>query len=489
MNTCKKASTFLLAAALGFASTAAPKRTIEAQRQELDVLKQYLQQGRDSLQTEITNRWRYKQRYVEQRELDKEQMSRGRDLQERSFSELSRIKEEVFAKERLLEDEKKDVAAHKDDWEYVGATFDETLDKEAQALEDRIPLGLESRRKDLEKLRREFRNNKNVSTILPEFEKYHTKYLQKGGVVTLDRQVVMPDEGDPQEMRTVTFGNVFAYGLNDLGDPFIIRQTGKLGADRYAIEKVGAPALKTQLQKDIPEWDKNASITGDVVVDVMQNDNTGILVSGKKVNMSTKIITWLKAGGPVLFPLIILMAWAMVLVVLKLRQYSIKHKRNKDFYQNVAKLLDSKENDKAYEYAKSKKGVVAKVIRTCLEHSKWNRTSAEKAVREILIDEVPQLEKHLATLAVIAGAAPLLGLLGTVTGMISLFQVITHYGTGDPKIMAGGISEALITTQTGLSVAIPILLVHNALRNRSQFIQTEIEKHAIRILNRLWPEA
>jgi biopolymer transport protein ExbB len=89
---------------------------------------------------------------------------------------------------------------------------------------------------------------------------------------------------------------------------------------------------------------------------------------------------------------------------------------------------------------------------------------------------------------VIAGAAPLLGLLGTVTGMISLFEVITHYGTGDPKILAGGISEALITTQTGLATAIPILLIHNWLRNQSLHIQSEMEKHAIRILNRLWPE-
>jgi biopolymer transport protein ExbB len=72
--------------------------------------------------------------------------------------------------------------------------------------------------------------------------------------------------------------------------------------------------------------------------------------------------------------------------------------------------------------------------------------------------------------------------------MITLFEVITHYGTSDPKILAGGISEALITTQAGLSIAIPILLIHNFLRNQSLHIHAEMEKHAVRILNRLWPE-
>ena len=72
--------------------------------------------------------------------------------------------------------------------------------------------------------------------------------------------------------------------------------------------------------------------------------------------------------------------------------------------------------------------------------------------------------------------------------MISLFKVITHYGTGDPKMLASGISEALITTETGLIIAIPLLLIHNALRNRTNRIMVEMEKGAIRILNRLWPE-
>jgi biopolymer transport protein ExbB len=88
----------------------------------------------------------------------------------------------------------------------------------------------------------------------------------------------------------------------------------------------------------------------------------------------------------------------------------------------------------------------------------------------------------------LAGAAPLLGLLGTITGMIRMFESITRFGTGDPKLLAGDISEALITTEVGLAIAIPTLLVHNFLRNRRNHIQADMEMYAVRILNRLWPE-
>ncbi|MDO5575500.1 MAG: MotA/TolQ/ExbB proton channel family protein, partial [Fibrobacter sp.] len=80
------------------------------------------------------------------------------------------------------------------------------------------------------------------------------------------------------------------------------------------------------------------------------------------------------------------------------------------------------------------------------------------------------------------------GLLGTVTGMINLFEVITKFGTGDPKILAGGISEALITTEAGLIIAVPVLLFHNYLRNRKKKIVVELQLHALRLLNRIYCE-
>jgi biopolymer transport protein ExbB len=114
-----------------------------------------------------------------------------------------------------------------------------------------------------------------------------------------------------------------------------------------------------------------------------------------------------------------------------------------------------------------------------------SRDNIEKAIEEYLLAEGPKLDKNLDTVSVLAGAAPLLGLLGTVTGMIRLFQVITEVGTGDPKMMAGGISEALITTECGLAIAIPLILVHNWLRSRRNALISDAEMIAMQILNRL----
>ncbi len=469
-------------------ASAAPREKFESQQRELAVLKQYLQEARDSLQQGITERWRMKQRYVEQREIDKEEIARRRETQERAFSTLSQIKEEVFAKDQTLKDKRETVEEKREQWEFVVGSFGDVFEKEAERLAEVNPLELEERRKDLENVRREYRTQKSPDRILPGFLDYHLKYLDRNSVAFISNQVVMPDEGEPTEMSVIRFGSVFGYMLDDRGRPYIMRQTGKLGAGRYAIDPIGAEDLETFVQANLPHWIEQKEISKPVMADVMQNANSGMLVSGEKVGLSTRLQTWLRSGGPIMIPLLLLPVWALALVALKLAQYSRKHKSNKDLYDTVVGMLNKKEHEKAKTFAAKRKGVVAKVVTTCLEHSRWTRASAEKAVREILIEETPQLDKHLATLAVIAGAAPLLGLLGTVTGMINLFEVITHYGTGDPKILAGGISEALITTQTGLGVAIPILLIHNALRNKSLHIQSEMEKNAIRILNRLWPE-
>jgi biopolymer transport protein ExbB len=78
-------------------------------------------------------------------------------------------------------------------------------------------------------------------------------------------------------------------------------------------------------------------------------------------------------------------------------------------------------------------------------------------------------------------------LLGTVAGMIELFESITLYGTSDPKLMANGISIALITTQTGLAIAVPIMILHNFIANRVDSLVNKMETYALKSLNILWP--
>lgn len=102
----------------------------------------------------------------------------------------------------------------------------------------------------------------------------------------------------------------------------------------------------------------------------------------------------------------------------------------------------------------------------------------ESRLDEAIIKETPDLEKRLSALKIFAAVAPLLGLLGTVTGMIQTFQAITLFGTGDPKLMAGGISQALITTVLGLVVSIPLVMLHQWLAGRSKAMVQILEEES-----------
>jgi len=103
---------------------------------------------------------------------------------------------------------------------------------------------------------------------------------------------------------------------------------------------------------------------------------------------------------------------------------------------------------------------------------------------EAILREIPKIERGLVTLAILAAIAPMLGLLGTVSGMIETFQSITLFGTGDPKLMSGGISQALVTTELGLAVAIPILLIHSALSSKSNRLVQILDEESAALVAR-----
>ena len=103
---------------------------------------------------------------------------------------------------------------------------------------------------------------------------------------------------------------------------------------------------------------------------------------------------------------------------------------------------------------------------------------------EAILREAPLLERWQGWIKVLAAVAPLLGLLGTVVGMIRTFQAITLFGTGDPKLMASGISQALVTTVLGLTVAIPLVLLHSLVSGRSRTLVEILEEQSAGIIAR-----
>lgn len=125
---------------------------------------------------------------------------------------------------------------------------------------------------------------------------------------------------------------------------------------------------------------------------------------------------------------------------------------------------------------------LGRIMKTFNENKDSGVETLELKMSEAILKNTPPIERGLGTIKILATVAPLLGLLGTVTGMIATFQSITLFGTGDPKLMAGGISQALITTVLGLVSAIPLILLHNVVSTKSRKIVQILEEQCMGLI-------
>jgi biopolymer transport protein ExbB len=125
---------------------------------------------------------------------------------------------------------------------------------------------------------------------------------------------------------------------------------------------------------------------------------------------------------------------------------------------------------------------LGRVLKVAEENKNVDTETLELKMEEAILKERPSIESGLAILKIVAAVAPLLGLLGTVTGMIETFQAITIFGAGDPKNMASGISAALVTTVQGLVVAIPVVLMHTLVNGRAKAVTHILEEQATGIV-------
>ncbi len=150
-------------------------------------------------------------------------------------------------------------------------------------------------------------------------------------------------------------------------------------------------------------------------------------------------------------------------------------------------LFLTKEETKIKEQMSSKTGdtnnALGRIWQAFSDLKGMSKDSVELKLDEVLIKNSAPFEKRLGLIKLFAAIAPLMGLLGTVTGMIMTFQSITLFGTGNPAIMAGGISQALVTTVLGLVCAIPLLLLHNFLNDKAQGILTILEEQSLGMLS------
>ena len=184
----------------------------------------------------------------------------------------------------------------------------------------------------------------------------------------------------------------------------------------------------------------------------------------------------LLSGGPIL--VIIVLASLYGLYLFLERSFSLSRERvDADrLMVQVNRAVHDRDLESALIACEDHGGPVARVLGAALSRLPYGRGAVEAAFQEASIQEEQSLTRGLKPLATIAQVTPLLGLLGTVTGMIIAFAEISSQGTGNPAALADGIGQALVTTAAGLVVAIPTLIGHNYLAGRVDNILVEIER-------------
>ena len=205
---------------------------------------------------------------------------------------------------------------------------------------------------------------------------------------------------------------------------------------------------------------------GDEPVAVAVDPTRGQLLS--ILTQAPKLLERVAQGGTIGYAIITLGCFGVLLALTRL-----------GLLWNVTRLVQRQLHDTD---SPRQDNPVGRIILAARAEDAPDVETLELRLGEAVLAEVPRLSRFLPLLKIIAAVAPLMGLLGTVTGMIVTFQAITLFGAGDPRLMAGGISQALITTVLGLCVAIPMLLLHNLVQGRAQGLSELLKQRAVALV-------
>lgn len=296
------------------------------------------------------------------------------------------------------------------------------------------------------------------------------RQLTGGGAVRIAKGPVVDRSGNTVEAEILVLGNFTA--AYHLGEEVGFLNYSVAGKKLFALSRLPSRAQQ-KLLRAYMEGKSEA-----VVLDITRGAALGQLTH------TPTFWQQVQSGGPLVWPILAIFAVASLLIVERL-VFLLRNRVNAHLlFDNLAAMAEQGDWRACREHCRKLAGKpLARVLAAGIDHCQGGRELMENGLQEAILREIPPMERFLASLAMLAAIAPLLGLLGTVTGMIDTFHVITQYGTGDPRMMSGGISVALVTTMLGLGVAIPIMLVHTLLNRAVDNRIAELEEKAVALVN------
>ncbi len=482
--------------ALSLSVAPAPAQVrVNEQADQIEAFKIELEQAKQNRDRVLARRWEDKARDTEARERFNREYDEVKSRLEIKNQEADRLHAEI---QHLLRDaEEAQARAEEERIRFLSlstALRDRARDL-ATPLERSFPARVPERIAALNRVLASAEAKRDApGDALADLMAFQRSELELTRAITAEHRGFLRAGGEPGEGLFLRLGTVTsAYRDDSTGRTgLLLKNPPDPTTAPFAWREALPPDAEKPLSAAMTALEKQSSDVVLVPMDVLLTQNLSkTYARASDKGFWSSLIDALKTGGMFMIPLLVVFAVAVAMFARKLLQLR-RARRGDELREEAAAAAlrgdAARLRALAVEYPENLvlRSLDAVVVAGAGGAS---RAGAEKSVREILMREVPRLERGLTTLAVLAAAAPMLGLLGTISGLIAMFQVITDLGVNDPKMLAGGIGEALITTEAGLLIAIPVLLGHNFLANRVDDMVAEAEYQSARTLNAVWPGA
>jgi biopolymer transport protein ExbB len=492
-----KYSKGICAAALALSLSARPllaQVSVNEQTDRLEALKEELEKARQMRDKVIAKRWEDKRSDMDEREKFNQAYDEIKNQLETKNTEADRLHEEIQGLLKDAEEAEANAETAKIQFATLSSLLRDRIAEMAGQVEKGFPVRIPERIQRINAVLKSADAKRDApADILTDALGFYGSELALTRDIALERRGFLKADKTPGEGLMLRLGTVAAaYRDAKTGRVGLLLKDAGTGAVnpyewRESIPADASAALAASMEK----MDRGETGATSIPVDILPNQTQGkaYMQVEKPKSFFRRLINTVKTGGVFMWPLLIIPLLAIYLFAHKIIYVGSRRAGGTRLAAQAVERLEAARPEEVAKLAESQpRNLVLRVVRTVAEDRGKDREHAEKDVREVLLHEVPRLERHLTTLSVLAAAAPLLGLLGTVSGLIAMFQIITQHGVNDPKLLAGGIGEALIATETGLLIAIPTLLGHNFLANRVDRLIADTEFYALKALNVLWPK-
>ena len=479
-------------------AAAAPMRalaqvSVNENAEKLEALKAELEKARQLRDKVIAKRWEDKRGDMDAREKFNQSYDDLKNQLETKNLEADRLHEEIQANLKDAEEAEAQADNAKIQFLSLASLLRDRVTEMSNTVEKGFPAKVPERIQRFNATLKAADSKREApAEILSDLAAFYASELALSREISLEKRDFTRADKSRGEGALLRLGMAAsAYRDDKTGAVGLLIKEGAAGALNPWDWRENLPAeVSAKLGKNLEAMEKGGAVAVAIPIDILPNQAQGkaYMKQEEKKSFIRELMHTVKTGGVFMWPLLVIPVVVIFMFFSKLFAVYRSRAGGSGLYVQAVDSLQAKP-DEALKLAKERPASpVLKVIGAVAANRSKDRELAEKDVKEVLLAEVPRLERHLTTLSVMAAAAPLLGLLGTVSGLIAMFQVITEHGVNDPKLLAGGIGEALIATETGLLIAIPTLIGHNFLANRVDRLVADMEFYALKALNIVWPK-